>query len=126
MEDLSVEFEEAENPWMLRHVIIADYRTASIMEMEPKLDDNHPEWGCTITNFDKSLNLISNLLRETWAPQSESSYTSYFGLQNTEMGGPTQSFYGFKTFSSDDVEWSVFFNAETHLPQYAVSEGPNP
>ena len=80
MNDLSVEFEEAENPWMLRHVVIADYSTASIMEMEPILDETHAEWRCSITNFDKSLNLISNLLRETWAPQKESGYTTYLGL----------------------------------------------
>jgi hypothetical protein len=116
MNDLSVEFEEAENPWMLRHVVIADYSTASIMEMEPILDETHSEWRCSITNFDKSLNLISNILRETWAPQKESGYTSYMGLQNTEMGGPNQSFHAFKTFSSDDVEWSIFVNADTHLP----------
>lgn len=117
MDDMSV----GEDHWTLRHVVIADYGTASIMEMEPVKD----EWTCSITNFDKSLNLISNILRETWSPQRESGYTSYLGLQNTELGGPNQSYHGFKTFSSDDVEWSVFFNDATHLPQFAISGGPN-
>ena len=108
MDDMSAQ----DDHWTLRHVVIADYATASIMEMEPAKE----EWTCGITNFDKSLNLISNILRETWAPQRESGYTSYLGLQNTELGGPNQSYHGFKTFSSDDMEWSVFFSAVTLQP----------
>jgi hypothetical protein len=96
------------------------------MEMEPLSEEAYPAWACSITNFDKSLNLISNLMRETWAPQQESGYSSYLGLQNTELGGPSTSYHSFKTFSSDDVEWSVFFNPKTSQPQYAVSEGANP
>jgi hypothetical protein len=109
----------------LRHVVIADYRLSTIMEVIP--DDEQTNEECTITTFDKSLNLISNLLAEMWAPHADS-YTSYLGVQSIAVE-PTKSFYAFKTFSSDDVEWTVFFDTETRLPRYAVSEsfnGKNP
>jgi hypothetical protein len=94
------------------HTVIADYRTSVIME---KQGDE-----CSITTFDKSLNLISNLITEMWTPKLDS-FTSYLGVQSIAMA-PGRSFYGFKTFSSDDVEWTVFFDTVSRRPEYAVSE----
>ncbi len=38
------------------------------------------------------------------------------------MAGPTESFHAFKTISSDDVIWDVYFNLKTGHPQYAIAE----
>lgn len=59
-------------------------------------------------------------MSEAWIPRLDS-YTTYLGIQSLDLA-PGSSFYAFKTLSSDDVEWSVFFNTVTKLPQFAISE----
>lgn len=105
----------AKEAWELRHVVIADYRLSTIMELLPKIDghigddpDESSGWNCEIMSFDQSLNIISNLLSESWIPRLDS-FTSYMGEQCVDLS-PSQSFYAFRTISSDDIEWDVFFN----------------
>ncbi len=45
--------ESDQEGWSLRHVVIADYRHSTIMEMEP-VKEHKPlaEWTCQITRFD--------------------------------------------------------------------------
>ena len=107
-----------DNGWRLKHVVIADYRHSTILDNLH--DDATGAQDCEVLLFDKSLNLISNLILEMWLPKQDS-YTTYIGRQSTKLA-QGQSFHVFKTISSDDVEWSVFFNEETGLPQFAISE----
>ena len=59
--------------WEFRHMIIADYKHSTIMEQQEERGD------CEITRFDQSLNIISNLLSETWIPRVDS-FTTYLGV----------------------------------------------
>ena len=95
--------------------MIADYRISTISEIEGKEDGE-----CQYSLFDRSLNIISNLLSETWIPRVDS-YTTYLGEQNIKLA-PHDSFYAFRTISSDDVSWDVFFNVRTGHPQFAIAE----
>jgi hypothetical protein len=38
---------------------------------------------------------------------------------------PSHTYYGFKTFASDDVEWNVFFDKVSGKPKFAIAEGAN-
>lgn len=59
--------------WQFKHTVIADYRISTISEIEGKEDGE-----CQYALFDQSLNIISNLLSETWIPRVDS-YTTYLG-----------------------------------------------
>lgn len=55
-----------------------------------------------------------------WTPKVDG-YTTYMGEQCLQMA-PSHSFQAFKTISSDDVLWDVYFNSLTKEPHFAISE----
>ena len=101
--------EDGSNEWKLKHVVIADYKHSTIMEMQQAPDGNLGE--CDITRFTQSLNLISNLMSENWIPRVDST-TSYLGIQCIPEI-LNENFHAFQTISSDDVLWDVYFNVKT-------------
>ena len=105
--------------------VIADYKYSYIMDMyqdqKSTSNSDDPKWICNITRFDESLNSIDTIMNEMWKPRTDS-YTSYLGEQCIQEASGT--YFGFRTLSSDDTFWNIYFNKETKLPEFAISDGP--
>ena len=101
--------------------VISDFKYSLIMDKTPDEEDGIVK--CRVTRFEHSLNTIDNIMREMWLPRpQDETYTQYLGEQCiSESDG---SFYAFKTLSSDNTFWNVYFNTQTKHPQVAMSNGP--
>eukprot|EP00347_Sterkiella_histriomuscorum_P021739 403332934 len=100
--------------------VIGDYKYAMIMDID--YNEQTKASQCNITRFDESLDTIRNIISEMWFPRADS-YTTAFGLQCVlQTNG---SYYGFKTISSDEQFWNVFFRESDGMPEFAINDGPN-
>ena len=101
------------------HTVISDYKYSTITQVLKNNETRVRE--CLVHRFDNSLNIIRNLLAEAWIPRERDEYTTYLGEQSISMA--SGSYYGFKTISSDGIEWNVWFSTDTRMPKFAMSEG---
>jgi len=102
--------------------VIGDYKYSIIMDSHIESNES-TSMECTITRFTRTLNTIETIINEIWKPR-EDSYTSYLGEQCiAEAGG---IYYAFRTLSSDDTFWNVYFNVHTKKPEMVIADGEKP